>query len=65
MITVSVKSLSAAAAFFSLALTLAVVDRTAVATLVTASFFGAFVGAGFAFDTKLNFGGYGQPVRNV
>ena len=44
----SMASPSAAAFFFSLALALAVVDKTAVATFVTASFFGGFVGAGYA-----------------
>jgi hypothetical protein len=46
---------SAAALFFSLALTLAVVDRTAVATLATASFFGGFVGVGYANKLGLAF----------
>jgi hypothetical protein len=61
-LTVSIASDSAAAFFFSLAFTLAVVESTAVATLLTASFFGGFVGAGyanrlgFAFDTNSNFG---------
>jgi hypothetical protein len=45
-------------------LTLAVVDKTAVATLVTASFFSVFMGEGytnklgFAFDTKSNLGAW-------
>lgn len=42
-LTTSIVSPSAAAFFFSLAFTLAVVERTAVATLVTASFFAGFV----------------------
>jgi hypothetical protein len=39
---------SAAAFFFSLALTLAVVDKTATATFDTASFLGGLVAAGYA-----------------
>lgn len=46
---------SAAAFFFSLALTLAVVERTAVATLITISFFGGFVAAGYANRLGLAF----------
>lgn len=45
MLTVSIAS-SSAAFFFSLALAFAVVDKTAVATFVTVSFFGALVGEG-------------------
>jgi hypothetical protein len=54
---------ASAAFFFSRALTLAVVERTAVATFVGASFFAAFVVGGyakrlgFAFEVKLNWGG--------
>ena len=57
---------SAAAFFFSLAFTLAVVDKTAVATLATVSFFGGFVDAGYAkmlglaFETYSNLGAYQQ-----
>ena len=53
---------SAAAFFFSLAFALAVVDKTAVATFVTASFLGGCIGAGyakrlgFALDRNSNFG---------
>lgn len=53
---------SAAAFFFSRALTLAVVESTAAATLATASFFAGLVEAGYAnklglaFDVKLNLG---------
>jgi hypothetical protein len=52
-VTKSMLSPSAAAFFFSLALTLAVVDRTAVATLVAVSFLGGFVDEGYA--NKLGF----------
>jgi len=44
--TVSIASTSAAAFFFSLALTLAVVERTAVAALAKVSRFGGVVGGG-------------------
>lgn len=44
---------ASAAFFFSLALTFAVVDRTAVATLIGASFLAAFVDGGYA--NKLGF----------
>lgn len=47
-LTRSMASPSTAAFFFSLALTLAVVERTAVATFVTASFFGGLVDVGYA-----------------
>lgn len=53
---------SAAAFLFSLAFTLAVVDNTAVATFVTASFLGGVVGEGYAnrlglaLETKSNTG---------
>jgi hypothetical protein len=45
-LTVSIESPSAAAFFFSLAFIFAVVDKTAVATLVTVSFLGGLVGEG-------------------
>ncbi len=60
----SIASPSAAAFFLSLAFALAVVDRTAAATLVTVSFFGGFIGEGYAkrlgltFETNSNFGAY-------
>ena len=41
--TVAIESPSATAFFFSLALTFAVVDKTAVVTVMTASFLGGFV----------------------
>ena len=46
MLTSSMPSPSAAAFLFSLALTLAVVDNTAVATFVNVSFLGGFVDDG-------------------
>ena len=61
-LTVSIASPSAAAFFRSLALAFAVVERTAVATLVTVSFFGGFMGDGYAnrlgltFEMNSNFG---------
>lgn len=60
--TISIASPSAVAFFFSLALTFAVANRTAVATFVTASFFNGFVDAGYAnklgftFETYSNLG---------
>ena len=60
---------SAAAFFFSLALALAVVDKTAVATFVTVSFFGGFVGAGYAnrlglaLEMNSNFGAWTLPCQ--
>ena len=53
---------ASAAFLFSRALALAVVDSTAVATFVTASFFGGFVAAGYAkrlglaLETNSSFG---------
>jgi hypothetical protein len=53
---------SAAAFFFSLALTLAVVESTATVALGAASFFGGLVAAGYAnrlglaFETNSNLG---------
>ena len=61
---------SVAAFFFSLAFTLAVVDRTAVATLVKVSFFGGFVDAGYAktlglaFETYSNLGTCEQRISS-
>ena len=63
ILTVSMASPSAAAFFFSLALTLAVVDSTATATFETASFLGGFIAGGYAnklglaFETNSNRGG--------
>jgi hypothetical protein len=54
-LTRSIASPSAAAFFFSLALTFAVVDRTAVATFVTVSFFGGLVKVGYAKRLGLAF----------
>lgn len=60
--TTSIGSPSAAAFFFSRAFTLAVVDKTAVATFVIASFLAGLVelgyanSDGFAFETNSNFG---------
>lgn len=57
---------SATALRFSLALTFAVVDRTAVATFATASFLGGLVEGGYAkrlgraFETNSNLGIYGD-----
>ena len=62
MLTTSIGSPSAAAFFFSRAFTLAVVDRTAVATFVIASFLAGFVELGYAnseglaFETNSNLG---------
>jgi hypothetical protein len=61
-LTKSMASPSAAAFFFSLAFTLAVVDRTAVATLAIVSFFGGLIDGGYAkrlglaFETYSNLG---------
>jgi hypothetical protein len=61
---------SVAAFFFSLAFTLAVVDKTAVATLVNVSFFGGFVDAGYAktlglaFETYSNLGACEQRISS-
>lgn len=52
-LTAATVSPSAAALRFSRAFAFAVVERTAVATLATASFFGGFVGEGYA--NKLGF----------
>lgn len=71
MLTVSIASPSAAAFLFSRALTLAVVDRTAVATFVIASFLGGFVDDGYAkrlglaADTKSNLGSYNTGLISV
>jgi len=46
--SVAIESPLAAAFFFSLALTFAVVDKTTVVTLATASFLGGFVMEGYA-----------------
>jgi hypothetical protein len=54
-ITVSIEPPSAAAFFFSLALTFAVVDKTAVAAFVTAFFLGGFVMDGYANKLSLAF----------
>lgn len=53
LLTEATVSPSAAAFRFSRAFCLAVVERTAVATFVTASFLGGFVGEGYA--NKLGF----------
>lgn len=62
MLTVSMASGSTAAFFFSLALTFAVVESTAVATFAAVSFLGGVAGAGYpnrlglAFDINSNLG---------
>ncbi len=58
VLTSSMPSPSAAAFLFSLALTLAVVDNTAVATFVNVSFLGGLVDDGIGEEARLR-------VRNI
>lgn len=70
-LTAATVSPSAAALRFSRAFAFAVVERTAVATLATASFFGGLVGEGYAnrlgfeLERNSNLGAYMSPIVSI